>query len=87
MKTQLFEIVKKSDDVTADAIWAILRYKNIGIYRKVLCICKVLNLEVKEVLEILPKDEKGRYLDKLTRNMIHNALIERKDELTKKNYK
>jgi len=77
MKTKLFEIVKKSDDVTADAIWAILKYRNIGILRKVMCICKVLNLEPNDVLDILPKDENGRYLDKPTRKMIHDALIER----------
>lgn len=77
MKTKLFEIVKKSDDVTADALWAILRYKNIGILRKMKCICKVLGLDHVEVLENIPKDEKGRYLDKPTRQMIHDALIER----------
>ena len=77
MKTKLFEIVKKSDDVTADAIWAILKYRNYGILRKVKCICKVLNIEPNEVLSVLPKDKKGRYLDKLSRQMIHDALIER----------
>lgn len=69
--------MEKSDDVTADALWAILRYKNIGILRKMKCICKVLGLDHREVLENIPKDEKGRYLDKPTRQMIHDALIER----------
>jgi hypothetical protein len=78
MKTKLFEIVKKSDDVTADAIWAILKYRNIGILRKVMCICKVLDVEPDEVLSVLPKDENGRYLDKPTRKLIHDALILRK---------
>ena len=79
--TKLLQIVKKSDDVTADAIWAILKYKNIGILRKVMCICKVLNLEVDEVLSTIPKDEKGRYLDKPTRRLIHDALILRQNKL------
>lgn len=72
---KLLQIVKKSDDITADAIWAILKYKNIGILRKVMCICKVLNLEVDEILSTIPRDENGRYLDKPTRKLIHDALI------------
>ncbi len=73
--TKLLQIVKKTDDVEADAIWAILKYKNIGILRKVMCICKVLDLETEDVLNTLPKDENGRYLDKPTRKLIHDALI------------
>lgn len=75
MKNKLITIVKKTNDVEADAIWAILRYKNIGILRKVMCICRVLNLEPQDVLETLPKDENGRFLDKPTRKLIHDALI------------
>jgi hypothetical protein len=82
--TQLLEILKHSDDVTADAVWAILRYKNIGILRKVMCICKVLNLQPENVLRNLPKDENGRYLDKPTRGMIHEALIQRQNEYSTK---
>jgi len=75
MKDKLITIVKKTNDVEADAIWAILKYKNIGILRKVMCICRVLNLEPQDVLETLPKDENGRFLDKPTRKLIHDALI------------
>lgn len=75
MKDKLITIVKNTNDVEADAIWAILRYKNIGILRKVMCICRVLNLEPQDVLESLPKDENGRFLDKPTRKLIHDALI------------
>ena len=72
---KLITIVKKTNDVEADAIWAILKYKNIGILRKVMCICKVLDIDTQDVLETLPKDENGRYLDKPTRRLIHDALI------------
>ncbi len=75
MKDKLITIVKKTNDVEADAIWAILKYKNIGILRKVMCICRVLNLEPQDVLGTLPKDENGRFLDKPTRKLIHDALI------------
>jgi len=78
---KLIQIVKKTNDVEADAIWAILKYKNIGILRKVMCICKVLNLDHKEVLSSLPKDDNGRYLDKPTRKLIHDALIIRQGKI------
>lgn len=72
---KLITIVKKTNDVEADAIWAILKYKNIGILRKVMCICRVLDIDTQDVLQTLPKDENGRYLDKPTRRLIHDALI------------
>lgn len=78
---KLIQIVKKTNDVEADAIWAILKYKNIGILRKVMCICRVLNLDHKEILSSLPKDENGRYLDKPTRKLIHDALIIRQSKI------
>lgn len=83
MNAKLDKLLENCDDVTADAVWAILRYKNIGILRKMKCICKVLELDHTEVLQDIPKDEKGRYLDKPTRNIIHNALIKRNYEHTK----
>jgi hypothetical protein len=77
---KLFQIVKKTDDVEADAIWAILKYRNIGILRKVMCICKVLKVEHEDILPSLPKDENGRHLDKPTRKLIHDALIIRQSK-------
>jgi len=84
MSIKLEKLLKYADDVTADAVWAILRYKNIGILRKVMCICKVLNIKPEDVLNKLPKDENGRYLDKPTRGMIHEALIQRQNEYSEK---
>jgi len=83
MKDEKFiKIVKKTNDVEADAIWAILKYKNIGILRKVMCICQVLNLDHQEILSTLPKDENGRFLDKPTRKLIHDALIVRQNKIS-----
>jgi len=57
-------------------LWAILKYKEIGIYRKVQCISDILNISLDEIMNELPQSE-GRLLDKQTRKIIHNALIER----------
>jgi len=91
MKTKLTGIKKKSslnieeeihkaDEVQVDSLWAILKYKDIGILRKLKCICSVLNISSSEILSSMPQDENGRFLDKPTRNLIHNALINKQEK-------
>jgi hypothetical protein len=90
MKTRLTGIKKKrelpknsliekgileADEVQVDNLWAILKYKDFGIMRKILCIADVLKISREDAVEEIPKDEDGRLLDKPTRNLIHNALI------------
>lgn len=58
-----------------DAVWAILKYREIGIYRKLASISEVLNLDFEEVVSQFPSDEDGRILDHKTRHMIHDSLI------------
>lgn len=72
---KLSDSISESDSATIDASWAILKYKEIGIYRKVACLCQLHNLNLEEVLSELPQDEEGRILDYKTRNIIHQALI------------
>jgi hypothetical protein len=77
--TQVYSInkaIEKTSNAQLDALWAILKYKEIGIYRKVQCISDILNISLDEVMNELPQSE-GRLLDKQTRKIIHNALIER----------
>jgi len=59
-----------------DTLWSILKYKEIGIYRKVKCMASVLGLNFEKVVTDLPKDDSGRILDYKTRHMIHDTLIE-----------
>ena len=75
--TKLESTIQKSTDVEVDCLWAILKYREIGILRKVMCICHLLGLDSEEVLPEIPQDENGRFLDKPTRAMIHDALIKR----------
>jgi len=59
-----------------DTLWSILKYKEIGIYRKVKCMASVLGLNFEKIVTDLPKDDSGRILDYKTRHMIHDTLIE-----------
>lgn len=70
------ESLKNANDAQVDAIWAILKYREIGIYRKLASISEVLNLDFDLVVSQFPSDEEGRILDYKTRHMIHDALIE-----------
>ena len=74
-KIKLINLISHANDAQVDSIWAILKYKEIGIYRKIACICEVLSLDMQEILKDLPQDDEGRILDHKTRYMIHDALI------------
>jgi hypothetical protein len=63
-------------EAQVDAVWAILKYREIGIYRKIACTCEVLNLDFEEVVAQCPTDEDGRVLDHKTRHLVHDALME-----------
>ena len=74
--TTLVNSINKANEAQVDASWAILKYKEIGIYRKVACLSQLLNVDFNVVLDELPQDEDGRILDYKTRHIIHDALIE-----------
>ena len=74
-KNELFVSLSNANSVEVDASWAILKYKEIGIYRKVACLSSLFNLDCEVVLDKLPKDEEGRLLDYKTRHLIHDTLL------------
>lgn len=74
-KNELFVSLSNANSVEVDASWAILKYKEIGIYRKVACLSSLFNLDFEVVLDKLPKDEEGRLLDYKTRHLIHDTLL------------
>ncbi len=82
MKT-ITETLIEADDVEVDALWAILKYKSIGILRKLKCISLILDLDEDQVIKESPKDSNGRILDKETRDSIHDSLIKRSKQLLK----
>lgn len=72
----LQEALSKANPEQIDTLWALLKYKEIGIYRKVKCMCTVLNVDFEKVSENLPKDDNGRILDYNTRYFIHDQLVQ-----------
>ena len=58
-----------------DALWAILKYRDMGILRKVYAMCEVLGLDKDEVVSNLPQDENGRIYDSKNRFLLSRALL------------
>tara|TARA_Y100000592_G_scaffold100586_1_gene181336 strand:+ start:1888 stop:2139 length:252 start_codon:yes stop_codon:yes gene_type:complete len=73
--TLLLSSINEANEAQVDSLWAILKYKEIGIYRKIACMCEVLSLDFQDVVDSLPQDEEGRILDYKTRHLIHDSLI------------
>jgi len=83
-KNTLLNKIRYANFGERDALWAILKYKNIGIFRKISAMCAVFNLNLDKVIENMPQDDEGRIYDKKTRIIIHNALMEA-DERARRN--
>jgi len=73
--TTLVSAIEQATPVQVDTLWSILKYKEIGILRKVKCMSDVLHLNSNNVIQELPTDPKGRLLDYKTRHIIHDTLI------------
>ena len=71
----LVSAIEAASSEQVDTLWSILKYKEIGIFRKVKCMSQVLGLNFIDIVENLPKDDEGRVLDYKTRHMIHDILI------------
>ena len=71
----LVRAIESANSEQLDTLWSILKYKEIGIFRKVKCMTHVLGLDFTQILDALPKDDEGRVLDYKTRHMIHDILI------------
>ena len=71
----LFIKIKEANEHQMDALWAILKYRDMGILRKIQAMCAVLNLDQNEVISNLPQDENGRIYDSKNRFLLSRALL------------
>ena len=71
----LVSAIESANSEQEDTLWSILKYKEIGIFRKIKCMTHVLGLDFTQIVDKFPKDDEGRVLDYKTRHMIHDILI------------
>lgn len=83
MKT-IIDTIKKADEVEIDGMFGVLKYKSIGILRKLKVMALILDLDEETVIKEAPKDGEGRVLDHVTRHEICDALIARAQQQTEK---
>lgn len=76
----LFKRISEANEHQMDALWAILKYRDMGILRKVCAMCEVLGLDKDEVVSSLPQDEDGRIYDSKNRFLLSRALLNAKKE-------
>lgn len=72
----LFKKISEANEHQMDALWAILKYRDMGILRKILAMCEVLGLDKEEVISNLPQDENGRVYDSKNRFLLSQALMQ-----------
>jgi hypothetical protein len=75
MSNTLAKAIEKSKPEQIDLCWAVLKYKEIGVLRKIKALCSAFGLNLEQVTSELPKDENERIIDWETRHMIHDSLI------------
>ena len=75
MSNTIAKAIEKSGPEQIDRCWAILKYKEIGVLRKIKALCSAFGLNLEQVISELAKDENGRIIDWETRHMIHDSLI------------
>lgn len=78
----LVQKLTNANETELDVAFALLKYKEIGIYRKIKAMCCAFNLNFEESLQDLPQ-ENGRLLDRETRHFIHDFMLARAKELIK----
>jgi len=75
MKT-IIEAIESANLDVVDGLWAILKYREIGIFRKLSAMSAILGVDKDIVMSEAEKDNEGRILDKPTRKLIHDTLLE-----------
>jgi hypothetical protein len=75
-KNPLVEKLENASETELDVAFALLKYKEIGIYRKVKGLALSFGLDFEEVVSGLPQ-ENGRLLDRETRHYIHDYMLAR----------
>ena len=87
MQTEIPTIAEAILDATSaqvDCLWAILKYRDLGILRKIKCMAEVLKFDLDSACKELPVNSGGFIVDRQTRHMIHDVLLQKSKELTTK---
>ena len=77
----LLDAIQLAESEEIDGLWAILKYKDIGIMRKLKSMSALLDIDDNKVIDEAPQDEHNRIIDFKTRNKIHKTLLENSKQI------
>jgi hypothetical protein len=77
--------ILNASNAQLDCLWAILKYKEIGILRKVKCMKEILQFDLDQALKELPLNDNGYIVDYKTRHLIHDILLEKSKNVLQRN--
>ena len=80
MNNPLTAKLSNANETELDVAFALLKYREIGVYRKIKALCLAFDLNFEEVVKTLPQ-ENGRLLDSQTRHFIHDFMLARAKQL------
>lgn len=69
--------IENANPAQVDCLWAILKYREIGILRKIKCMSELLHFNLDKACSELPVNENGYIVDFKTRHLIHDVLLEK----------
>ncbi len=83
----LSEAIENANEAQVDCLWAILKYRDLNILRKLKCMAEVFgpNFDLENALNEVPRTHKGFIIDHTTRHLIHDVLLKRSKEFSYKN--
>lgn len=83
----LSEAIENANEAQVDCLWAILKYRDLNILRKLKCMAEVFgpNFDLDQALCEVPKTHKGFIIDHATRHLIHDVLLKRSRDFFIKN--
>jgi hypothetical protein len=79
------QAIDQANPAQIDCLWAILKYKEIGILRKVKCMSELLNFDLDKACSELPVNEQGYIADYKSRHLIHDILLEKSRNVATRN--
>lgn len=79
------QAIDQANPAQIDCLWAILKYKEIGILRKVKCMSELLGFDLDKACSELPTNEQGYIADYKSRHLIHDILLEKSRNVATRN--
>lgn len=71
------QAIENANPAQIDCLWAILKYREFGILRKIKCMSELLRFNLDKACEELPINENGFIVDFKTRHLIHDILLQK----------